>query len=1015
MLPVPMQYGTGSVQDVGGGRHGGTTPSQMSPTERGIVNPEREVESERMWWAEASERQVHELESTFQAEFTRACQALRAELGSSKDKLEMKVEDDRLAAQDRMNELRRMIESQGALVADIARKVEDERLAAQESMRELRWMIDNQAALVADVSRKADMTQLHRDAMPAVMPTDLRNELDALLLAQRRADQESAASFTGVKARVDAIQADVAHLRGETVPLLRSEIDAVQAEKLRTDEETSSSLEAVKKRVESVLADMANLRGDTVPRLRSELDDMVVARLQKDQAAAASMDAVSARVDAMQACLADVRRERVETTVPQSPLQADSAHLHANIVPLLRSELDAMQAASLRADKEISSSLDALKTRVDGIQEASMALDAIRTRMDAVQADVARLRGDTIPSLRSEFRSEFDTKQVTRLRTDQETISSLDALRMRVDSLQEAAVSSDSMKPSIEAVQADMAQLRGDTIPLLRRELDAMQATYLRADQASKALLDGLHTRVDSLQDAAASVDTMKTRVDAVQADMVNLRGDTVPLLRSELDAMQSAKLRSDQDTTSLLDGLKIRVDSLEVTTASLDAVKARMDSFQASLADVCRQSVGSDTARPSEQANMAHLHGEIVPLVRSELDAMQAAKLRTDQEITSALDALKRRVDSIQEAATVFDAVKGRVDAVQADVANLRGETVPLLRSELDAMQATKLRADQATSASMAALKAQLVESIQETSTSLDSMKARMDSFQASLTDFCNVCIGTEEVQQMEQARLGSQEVQPMRPVVAPPSDGAVMAAPPPSLLSPDLKSSIEGLVQRVNHTLTRQRDSAPSPSTSGGPPLQLAPPAVAAVSSAAALQTPTRYLHALQEVKELRERNLSLRERNAELVEELLTHDASSMPSMELEPSYSSSTPKGPSLNITTSLGGGNLPSSRLTNIPPAAHIPGNGMFADRASAAMRLSNTSTPGGGRSPTLGRSIHAPGGCPSTTPQLHPGMSGCASAKPQGAHPVRQASTARGSSPTNRLSSRVGAPPPFQR
>mmetsp|Transcript_17247 Transcript_17247/g.40111 ORF Transcript_17247/g.40111 Transcript_17247/m.40111 type:complete len:901 (+) Transcript_17247:68-2770(+) len=900
MLPVPMQYGTGSVQDVGGGRHGGTTPSQMSPTERGIVNPEREVESERMWWAEASERQVHELESTFQAEFTRACQALRAELGSSKDKLEMKVEDDRLAAQDRMNELRRMIESQGALVADIARKVEDERLAAQESMRELRWMIDNQAALVADVSRKADMTQLHRDAMPAVMPTDLRNELDALLLAQRRADQESAASFTGVKARVDAIQADVAHLRGETVPLLRSEIDAVQAEKLRTDEETSSSLEA-------------------------------------------------------------------------------------------------------------------LKSRMDSIQETTLLLDSVKSRVDAVQADVARLRGDTIPSLRSEFRSEFDTKQVTRLRTDQETISSLDALRMRVDSLQEAAVSSDSMKPSIEAVQADMAQLRGDTIPLLRRELDAMQATYLRADQASKALLDGLHTRVDSLQDAAASVDTMKTRVDAVQADMVNLRGDTVPLLRSELDAMQSAKLRSDQDTTSLLDGLKIRVDSLEVTTASLDAVKARMDSFQASLADVCRQSVGSDTARPSEQANMAHLHGEIVPLVRSELDAMQAAKLRTDQEITSALDALKRRVDSIQEAATVFDAVKGRVDAVQADVANLRGETVPLLRSELDAMQATKLRADQATSASMAALKAQLVESIQETSTSLDSMKARMDSFQASLTDFCNVCIGTEEVQQMEQARLGSQEVQPMRPVVAPPSDGAVMAAPPPSLLSPDLKSSIEGLVQRVNHTLTRQRDSAPSPSTSGGPPLQLAPPAVAAVSSAAALQTPTRYLHALQEVKELRERNLSLRERNAELVEELLTHDASSMPSMELEPSYSSSTPKGPSLNITTSLGGGNLPSSRLTNIPPAAHIPGNGMFADRASAAMRLSNTSTPGGGRSPTLGRSIHAPGGCPSTTPQLHPGMSGCASAKPQGAHPVRQASTARGSSPTNRLSSRVGAPPPFQR
>jgi len=911
-----MHYGTGfsppgTMKDMGGGRYGGTTPSSQSSlnarddtSQRGSIKAEKELESERIWWAEASERQVHELESTFQAEFNRACQALRAELGASRDRLEMKVDDERQATHEKIHELRRMV--------------------------------DSQASLIAEVSRKADMAQIRRDAAPVV--PDMRGEFDVLQAAQRRVEQETAALLTGVKTRVDAIQADMASLRGDTVPVLRSELDSMQVAKLRTDQETSSALETVK-----------------------------------------------SRLDSIQASLTGVFRDRVGAE------------------------------EVLRLEQETSSSLEALKSRMDSIQETTLLLDSVKSRVDAVQADVARLRGDTIPSLRSEFRSEFDTKQVTRLRTDQETISSLDALRMRVDSLQEAAVSSDSMKPSIEAVQADMAQLRGDTIPLLRRELDAMQATYLRADQASKALLDGLHTRVDSLQDAAASVDTMKTRVDAVQADMVNLRGDTVPLLRSELDAMQSAKLRSDQDTTSLLDGLKIRVDSLEVTTASLDAVKARMDSFQASLADVCRQSVGSDTARPSEQANMAHLHGEIVPLVRSELDAMQAAKLRTDQEITSALDALKRRVDSIQEAATVFDAVKGRVDAVQADVANLRGETVPLLRSELDAMQATKLRADQATSASMAALKAQLVESIQETSTSLDSMKARMDSFQASLTDFCNVCIGTEEVQQMEQARLGSQEVQPMRPVVAPPSDGAVMAAPPPSLLSPDLKSSIEGLVQRVNHTLTRQRDSAPSPSTSGGPPLQLAPPAVAAVSSAAALQTPTRYLHALQEVKELRERNLSLRERNAELVEELLTHDASSMPSMELEPSYSSSTPKGPSLNITTSLGGGNLPSSRLTNIPPAAHIPGNGMFADRASAAMRLSNTSTPGGGRSPTLGRSIHAPGGCPSTTPQLHPGMSGCASAKPQGAHPVRQASTARGSSPTNRLSSRVGAPPPFQR
>jgi len=908
-----MHYGTGfsppgTMKDMGGGRYGGTTPSSQSSlnaarddtSQRGSIKAEKELESERIWWAEASERQVHELESTFQAEFNRACQALRAELGASKDRLEMKVEDERLATQEKISELRRMI--------------------------------DSLAATVAEVGRKADMAQIRRDVAPAAAP-DLRHEFDALQAAQRRAEQETAALLTGVKTRVDAIQADMSHLRGDTVPLLRSELDAMQVAKVRTDQETATSLEAVK-----------------------------------------------SRVDSIQASVTGVYRDRVGTE------------------------------EVLRLEQETSSSLEALRSRVDSVQESTSLLDAMKSRVEAVQADMARLRGETIPALRSEFRSEFDTKQVTRLRADQETTTILAAMQSRMDSIQEASSSLDAIKTRVDTIQGDMASLRGDTVPLLRSELDAMQASKQRADQDTKTMLDGLKTRLDSVQDAAASLDTMKSRVDAIQADMAHLRGDTVPLLRSELDAMQAGKLRTDQDVTCLLDNLKSRVDSLQATTASLDAMKARMDSIQASVADVCRERVGSEATQRAEEANMAHLHGDIVPLVRSELDAMQAAKLRTDQEITAALDALKRRVDTIQEASESLEGMKSRMDAVQADMAHLRGDTVPLLRSELDAMQAMKLRTDQEATTAVESLRVRLVESIQETSTSLDSMKARMDSFQASLTDVCNVCLGSSEVQRLEeQARRNSQE--PIgRQVVAPPDAAVAIAPPTPSLLSPDLKSSIEGLVQRVNHTLTRQRDSVPSPAVGGAPPLQPATPVAAA---AVAPQSPTRYLNALQEVKELRERNLSLRERNAELVEELLTHDGmlpgegvEAAPLPVLDQSYPSSTPSGTSVTLPSFTG---IQPARLN---PGAAQPGS-LFGDRASAAMRLSNTSTPGGVRSPTLGRASHGP----SATPQLHPGMSGCAAGAKAGI-PLRQPSTARGTSPTGaRLGQqRVGAPPTaFQR
>eukprot|EP00971_Amphidinium_carterae_P183027 3631926-Amphidinium_carterae.1 len=137
-------------------------------------------------------------------------------------------------------------------------------------------------------------------------------------------EQESAASFTGVKARVDAIQVQMSSVPVHHTCVLYPTGDLIIAggceEEGRvcsggssmTEIGLSSLLQSLrlfpvaaevasnqshacwqaapyicKWREHCLLAmqqaDMANLRGDTVPRLRSELDDMVVARLQKDQ------------------------------------------------------------------------------------------------------------------------------------------------------------------------------------------------------------------------------------------------------------------------------------------------------------------------------------------------------------------------------------------------------------------------------------------------------------------------------------------------------------------------------------------------------------------------------------------------------------------------------------------------------------------------------------------------------------------------------------------------------------
>merc|ERR1719506_2282322 len=91
-------------------------------------------------------------------------------------------------------------------------------------------------------------------------------------------------------------------------------------------------------------------------------------------------------------------------------------------------------------------------------------------------------------------------------------------------------------------------------------------------------------------------------------------------------------------------------------------------------------------------------------------------------------------------------------------------------------------------------------------------------------------------------------------RPITPPRSN-----LPLPSL-SDDLKNSIESLVHKVNKTLTVKDIQEAS---TAEPP------------SAENLGMQDEYLHALQAVQELRQRNLELREGNADIVEELLVNE--------------------------------------------------------------------------------------------------------------------------------------------
>lgn len=86
--------------------------AQIEDQEAAKHSKDAELEAERLWWSEASERQVKELESTFGIEFQKTCSRLRADLEECQDRLEMRVEAEKQQRHASMTALKREFDAQ---------------------------------------------------------------------------------------------------------------------------------------------------------------------------------------------------------------------------------------------------------------------------------------------------------------------------------------------------------------------------------------------------------------------------------------------------------------------------------------------------------------------------------------------------------------------------------------------------------------------------------------------------------------------------------------------------------------------------------------------------------------------------------------------------------------------------------------------------------------------------------------------------------------------------------------
>ncbi|CAE7496181.1 unnamed protein product, partial [Symbiodinium microadriaticum] len=104
-----------------------STPAWVkSPSPTGRKDEKNtEVEAERLWWSDACERQVKELQSAFSTEFSRLAERLTRDIAGCEQKLEQLVDNESKMRAHALAEIRREADSQGTELSELIRSHQD--------------------------------------------------------------------------------------------------------------------------------------------------------------------------------------------------------------------------------------------------------------------------------------------------------------------------------------------------------------------------------------------------------------------------------------------------------------------------------------------------------------------------------------------------------------------------------------------------------------------------------------------------------------------------------------------------------------------------------------------------------------------------------------------------------------------------------------------------------------------------------------------------------------------------
>lgn len=546
---------------------------------------EAEIEAERLWWSEVSERQVKELESSFGEEFQKTTSKLRSDIERCQDRLEMMVETEKKQRHAAIADIKRELDDQRVAFADLRRdqlqpgnsadfqqasmgktaelitRLQGDMAARDASLRaewEQHKLQSGSEELRAALSALREHQQLHLTQIK-----DLRRDLSALqeksqLQAQSNEEvqqlhqviMQSAGDLSRGMEEVSHAVASTEHKLRQELEATRRSLEAADA-KLRAELLEASEFKG--KQLAQQLGDERENRSLEANVLRTRLEAAcgqlgdLQASLQSVAPAAKAGGAV-AEPDALRALVDKVRGDlvRLEETVADDRVlclnAAREARCRAEELATMSAVTGPARSAEPVATTEVaggdSRDVANLAPRVAAIEEQVRKYAAAAVKVEALEAELQRVARE--PDLRR-LQVEVDR-----------TMRELSPLASRIDT-----------------VETEARQATRETSALFAR-LDAAEAALQRVVRDTgpvAATVQGLHTGVQELQQVLANMQAGAVAVprpDGVPLGVSRGRSPSRPPPVQRPHEPQEAQIpRSEVPLPALSSDLKLKIESL--------------------------------------------------------------------------------------------------------------------------------------------------------------------------------------------------------------------------------------------------------------------------------------------------------------------------------------------------------------------------------------------------------------------------------------------------------------------